>query len=141
MRSMISLHNKHILDSNNTEHGCNWNNRDECPLQNECLTPRIVYRADVTNNKTDQHKYYYGISDTPFKERYENHKTSCRYRFVQVWWNSFWTMKKIAINCILFIAFWSFGVLWGWYFCTMLVSLVSKNLPGLNSMLSLMFGG
>ena len=77
---MISLHNKHILDSNNTEYGCNCNSRDECPLQNECLTPRIVYRADVTNNKTDQHKYYYGISDTPVKERYENHKTSFRHR-------------------------------------------------------------
>ena len=74
----IILHNKHTLNSNNTEYGCNCNNRDECPLENECLTPRIVYRADVTNNKTDEHKYYYGISDTPFKERYENHKTSFR---------------------------------------------------------------
>ena len=80
MRSIISLHNKHILNANNTEYGCNCNNRDECPLENECLTPRIVYRADVTNNKTDQHKYYYGISDTPVKERYENHKTSFRHR-------------------------------------------------------------
>ena len=44
------------------------------------MTPRIVYRA-VTNSKTDLHKYYYyGISDTQFKERYENHKTSFRYR-------------------------------------------------------------
>ena len=80
MGSIISSHNKHILNSNNTEYGCNCNNRDECPLENECLTPRIVYRADVTNNKTDEHKYYYGISDTPFKERYENHKMSFRHR-------------------------------------------------------------
>ena len=40
----------------------------------------MVYRADVTNNKTDEHKYYYGISDTPFKDRHENHKTSFRHR-------------------------------------------------------------
>ena len=40
----------------------------------------IVYRADVTNNKTDEHKYYFGISDTLVKERYENHKTSFRHR-------------------------------------------------------------
>ena len=79
MGSIISSHNKHILNSNNTEYGCNCNNRDECPLENECLTPRIVYRADVTN-KTNEHKYYYGIEDTPFKERYENHKTSFRHR-------------------------------------------------------------
>ena len=44
------------------------------------MTSRIVYRADVANNKTDEHKYYYGISDTPFKDLYENHKTSFRYR-------------------------------------------------------------
>ena len=44
------------------------------------MTPRIVYRADVTNNKTDKHKYYYGMSDTPFKDRYGNHKTSFRHR-------------------------------------------------------------
>ena len=61
-------------------YGCNCRNRDECPLENKCLTPRIVYRADVTYNKTDEHKYYYGISDIPFKERYENHKTSFRHR-------------------------------------------------------------
>ena len=78
--SIISSHNKHILNSDNTEYGCNCNNRDEFPLENECLTPRTVYKADVTNNKTDGQKYYCGISDTPFKERFENHKTSFRQR-------------------------------------------------------------
>ena len=80
MGSIISSYNKHILNSNNTEYRCNCNNRHGCPLENKCLTPIIVYRADDTNNKTDQHKYYYGISDTPLKERYENHKTFFRYR-------------------------------------------------------------
>ena len=56
MGSIIS-HNKHILNSNSTEYGCTCSNRDECPLQNNCLTPRIAYRADVTNNKADKHKY------------------------------------------------------------------------------------
>ena len=79
MGSIISSHNKYILHSNNTEYGRNCNNRNKCPLENECLTPRIVYRDDVTNNKTDEHKYYYGISDTPFKERYKNLKTSFRH--------------------------------------------------------------
>ena len=45
-----------------------------------CLTPRIVYRADVTNNQTQEQKFYYGISDTPFKEWYENHKKSFRHK-------------------------------------------------------------
>ena len=73
--SIISSHKNHILNSNSSKCGCNCNNRDECPLENKRLTPRIIYRDDVTNNKTDDYKYYFGISDTPFKERYENHKT------------------------------------------------------------------
>ena len=39
------------------------------------MTLRIVCTADFTNNKTNEPKYYYGISDTPFKDYYENHKT------------------------------------------------------------------
>ena len=69
MGSIISSHKKHILNSNSTEYGCNCNNRDECPLENKLVSPRIVCRADVTNNKTDAHKYYYCISDNPFKDR------------------------------------------------------------------------
>ena len=69
-----------MLNSNDTEYGCNWNKRDECPLENKCFTPRIVYRANVTNSKTDECKYYYGISDIPFKKPYENHKTLFRQR-------------------------------------------------------------
>ena len=80
--SIISSHNnKHILNLNSIMwcgYSCSY--RDEFPLENKCLIPRIVYRADVTNNKTDEHKYYYGISDTPFKEHYENRKTSFRHR-------------------------------------------------------------
>ena len=66
--------------SHNTEYGCNCNDKNKCPLDNKCLTPRIVYRADVTNDQTQEQKFYYGISDTPFKERYENHKKSFRHK-------------------------------------------------------------
>ena len=48
---IISSHTKHILNSNCTEYGCNCGNRGECPLENKCLTPRIVYRTDVTKTK------------------------------------------------------------------------------------------
>ena len=55
-------------------------------FRNKCLTAitnvRIIYRADVNNNKTNEHKYYYDISDTPFKERYESHKMSDHFRSV-----------------------------------------------------------
>ena len=54
--------------------------KNKCPLDNKCLTPRIVYRADVTNNQTQEQKFCDGLSDTPFKERYENHKKSFRHK-------------------------------------------------------------
>ena len=69
MGSIISSHNKHLLNSNSTEYRCNCNNRDECPLENKRLTPRNVYRADVSHNKTDAYEYYYGISDAPSIQR------------------------------------------------------------------------
>ena len=79
MGPIMSSHNKHISNSSRTECRCNCNAREECPLENKCLTSRMVYRADVTDNKTDENKYCYGISDTPFKGRYENHKESFRH--------------------------------------------------------------
>ena len=47
MWSIISSHNKHILNSNSTEYGYNCSKRDEDPLEHKCLTPKIVYRVDL----------------------------------------------------------------------------------------------
>ena len=53
-----------MLYSDNTEYGCNCNDKNKCPLDNKCLAPRIVYRAgDVTNDQTQEQKFYYEISD------------------------------------------------------------------------------
>ena len=78
--SIISSHNKKVLYSENTEYGWNCNDKNKCPLDDKCLTPRIVYRAHVTNDQTQEQKFYYEISDTPFKERYENHKECFRHK-------------------------------------------------------------
>ena len=43
-----------------------------CPLQNKCLTPNIVYQADITNNVDDERRVYLSLSETPFKEKYRN---------------------------------------------------------------------
>ena len=46
--SIISSHNKDILNPfSNTVSGCNCISKESCPLQNKCLTPKIVYRADL----------------------------------------------------------------------------------------------
>ena len=64
-----------MLYSDNTEYVCNCNDKNKCILDNKCVTPRIVHRADVSNDQTEEQKFSYGISDTPFKERYENHES------------------------------------------------------------------
>ena len=55
--SITSSHNKNFLYSDNTEYGYNCNDKNKCPLDNKCLTPRIVYRADVTNDQTQEQNF------------------------------------------------------------------------------------
>ena len=73
--SIISSHNKNILNPvSNKEYGCNCGPKESCPLQNKCLTPKIVYRSDVKNLTNDEKKFYLGVTETPFKERFGNHR-------------------------------------------------------------------
>jgi len=71
--SIISSHNHNIFNLKPTIFGCNCKVKNDCPLNGECLTPNIIYRADVVNETTDEKKFYYGTSETTFKERYRNH--------------------------------------------------------------------
>ena len=77
--SIISSHNKNILHPKQTSFGCNCRNKENCPLNGECLTPNIIYRVDITT--TNEHKFYYGTSQTTFKLRHNNH--SCEIKYVK----------------------------------------------------------
>ena len=56
---------------------CNCRDKEECPLDGNCLITRIVYKADViTNNNTIS---YIGNTGGTFKSRYANHKKSFKY--------------------------------------------------------------
>ena len=44
-----------------------------CPLQNKCITPNIIYQADITNNVDDKRTVYLGLYEAPFKDRCRNH--------------------------------------------------------------------
>ena len=72
--SVLSAHNKNILYPKKSEFGCNCRSKTDCPLDNKCLTPKIVYQADVRDDTNDEKKCYLGVSETPFKERFRNHK-------------------------------------------------------------------
>ena len=81
MKSIILAHNKQILKPCIKESGCNCRDKNDCPLNNKCKTTRLVYQADVTNNVDDEYKYYLGLTDTTFKERFNNHTKSFRNEF------------------------------------------------------------
>ena len=77
--AIISSHNKQLLKPKIGNFGCNWRDRDSCPMENQCLTPQLVYHADVSNNKDNETRFYHDLPEKSFKERYGNHKKSFRH--------------------------------------------------------------
>ena len=57
--------------------------KSSCPVNEECLTPKIIHRADVSNDENNNSKIYFGLADTPFKERYGNHKRAFKHEKYQ----------------------------------------------------------
>ena len=88
--SIISSHNHNILWPKQKSFGCNCRAKNEWPLNGECQTPSVIYRADVINNSNDQEKFYFGLADTTLKkgteitldfkhEKYENSTELAKY--------------------------------------------------------------
>ena len=71
--SIISFHNCNILSPKQQAFGCNCRVKNECPINGEYQTPSVIYRADVVNKSNDEEKFYFGLADTTFKEKYRNH--------------------------------------------------------------------
>ena len=71
--SIISSHNRNILWPKQKSFGYNCRVKNECPLNGECQTQSVTYRADVINDSNDEEKFYFRLAHTTFKERYRNH--------------------------------------------------------------------
>ena len=65
--SIIASHIKSILFSEVKEYECNCRNKESCPLQNQCLTSKVIYEATVVTNSNIKKRVYFETSDTPFK--------------------------------------------------------------------------
>ena len=75
----INAHNKKILkESSILERGkCNCARKERCPLNGECLTKCLVYKAKINANlRNYSEKVYYGITKNTWKKRYAGHKSS-----------------------------------------------------------------
>ena len=77
MKAHISAHNKKILGNEcQLTEECNCRpNGLSCPLNGQCLTKSIVYKATVTSNQPNlETKTYHGMTANEFKRRYYGHK-------------------------------------------------------------------
>ena len=79
MASIINKHNKKILNTKTPIPAlkpCNCRIKEDCPLNNNCLTTNIVYNAKVTTNEDTTGKNYIGVTEGTFKQRFTQHKLS-----------------------------------------------------------------
>ena len=76
--STIKGHNKKVLNNEKASSaGCNCRNKNNCPLDNQCLTTATIYQAKVFEpGKDDDPKVYVGMAESEFKTRFYNHTLS-----------------------------------------------------------------
>ena len=82
MANIIRKHNNKVLntDPDKTQSNtCNCRKNDQCPLENNCLSPSIVYNAHITTDVSAQEKNYIGLTEGTFKQRYNQHKHSFKH--------------------------------------------------------------
>ena len=83
MKSIINKHNKKVTNADNDTNTdnqvqCNCRNKDQCPLDNKCLTSSIIYNAQATTNNATNN--YIGLTEGTFKQRFSQHKATFKHR-------------------------------------------------------------
>ena len=80
MKSLIARHNSKVLNINQGKSDpppCNHRQGNVCPLGGVCKTPSLVYKATVTSENSRE--TYTGLTEPPFNQRFQNHKTDFKY--------------------------------------------------------------
>ena len=82
MKNIINAHNREIINrEDRTEEKkktCNCRQKNQCPLNGECLAEDIVYKATVETHRGNA--VYVGLASGQFKTRYNNHTKSFRHQ-------------------------------------------------------------
>ena len=99
METIIKSHNSALTKTNNSTQSrqCDCRVKNECPLDNKCLTKNVVYEATVKTRSTE--KRYIGMTSCTFKRRYYGHLSSFRHeenRHSTSLSNHIWGLKKSA---------------------------------------------
>ena len=104
MKQKIDNHNRKIM-SNGREREevtrtCNCRDKTLCPLKGKCLQEGVVYKAIVTQTETMKQDIYIGITENPFKTRYNLHNSSFRLphkRCTTTLSEHLWTLKDNGV--------------------------------------------
>ena len=81
MKSVNQNHNAYSLSKHTTSvaaRSCSCRQKSECPLNNECLSECLVYKAAVWQAPSQINKCYHGTCEKTFNERYNQHTTTFR---------------------------------------------------------------
>ena len=71
MSSIISSHNLNVINPYKKQtYSCNCRVKESCLLQNQCLTPKIIYRTDIEYNINSETKLCFALTEKPSKERF-----------------------------------------------------------------------
>ena len=60
--SIIPSHNRNMSSPNQQPFEWNCRVKNECPLNGNCQTPSVIYRADVVNNSNDEENILFRIN-------------------------------------------------------------------------------
>ena len=64
----ICIIKKVITEKKKQAVNCNYINKPDCPLSNQCQITNTIYKAKITSNLRNYHgKIYYGTSEGTFK--------------------------------------------------------------------------
>ena len=81
MQAIINKHNKKLtrIDTKpNPQDQCNCRDEGQCPIDNNCLTSGLIYKAQAKTDDTT--KNYIGLTEGTFRQRFTQHKHSFRHR-------------------------------------------------------------
>ena len=105
MSSILSSHNSKILAEHKKEYECNCRDKDESPLENKSLNIlQVIYEAHVITWNNSR-KFYIGLSNTPFKELYSNHKSyfrNTRYKKSTFLLKYIWSLQERGLEFTIY---------------------------------------
>ena len=75
IKTKINAHFSEILQNTLSIKDCNCKQKENCPMNGDCLKESLVYYATIScNDKNYKPKLYKGSWETSFKKRFSNPK-------------------------------------------------------------------